>query len=221
MENLKKLPAKLEIKANENRTILVEQVQNCEITINENATLTLITIFAKGWELPAKINFNLSGQNSTVTFLGINLGEGTEKFPIETNSIHTTQNTKAFYYLRSALFDQSEISYQGSLIIKKEAQLTETYLSHSTLMLSPKAKANTTPSLEIEADDVKAGHSATIGNVDDETLFYFESRGINKEEAKKIMIKGFLEQDLSKIEDSNSRKTIAEIIENLLNKHIK
>lgn len=220
MENLNTLSKKLEIKANENRTILVEKIQSCEINLHENSTLTLVAILANGWEENIKINFNLKGHHSEVKFIGINIGQQKNKFQLETNSLHTNENTKAFYYLRSALFDQSAIDYKGTLIIKKAAQLTEAYLSHSTLMLSPKAKAHTTPSLEIEADDVKAGHSATIGNMDDETLFYFQSRGINKEEAQKIMIKGFLEQDLEKIEDLTARKTIAEILEKLLNKHL-
>ena len=75
-------------------------------------------------------------------------------------------------------------------------------------MLSDKTKTHTVPCLEIEADEVKAGHAATIGRVDDELLFYLNSRGINKKEGQALLIKGFLKSDISKIPDKEAQNYI-------------
>ena len=83
-------------------------------------------------------------------------------------------------------------------------------------MLSKDAKAKTIPSLEIKANDVKAGHSATIGKVDKDLLFYLQSRGINKKLGEKLLIRGFLEADLQKIHDEKTRLKVAQELEKSL-----
>ncbi len=209
------LAKKLEITGKQ--LLITNEIQNSEIHIAENSTLTLIAILSKGFEDRRKLNFHVNGQNSTVNFIGIVIADGEEKFPFETISNHYQPNTKAYYYIRSAMFDKSEIDYKGNLVIKKEAQQTDSYLAHNTLMLSKKAKTNTMPCLEIEADDVKAGHAAAIGKVDDELLFYLESRGINKREGQEMLIKGFLEADLNMIDSEEARIFIVKEIEKQLN----
>ena len=209
------LPEKLEISGEQ--LFITDEVQNSEIHVAENSTLTMVALLSKGFEDRRKLNFHVNGQNSTVNFIGIVIADGQEKFPFETASNHYVPNTTAFYYLRSAMFDKSEIDYKGNLIIKKEAQQTDCYLSHNTLMLSKKAKTNTMPCLEIEADDVKAGHAAAIGKVDDELLFYLESRGIDKRQGQEMLIKGFLEADLKRIDSEEARTFIVKEIEKHLN----
>ncbi len=209
------LAKKLEITGKQ--LLITNEIQNSEIHVAENSTLTLIAILSKGFEDRRKLNFHVNGQNSTVNFIGIVIADGEEKFPFETISNHYQPNTNAYYYIRSAMFDKSEIDYKGNLVIKKEAQQTDSYLAHNTLMLSKKAKTNTMPCLEIEADDVKAGHAAAIGKVDDELLFYLESRGINKREGQEMLIKGFLEADLNMIDSEEARIFIVKEIEKQLN----
>ncbi len=212
---IQRLPKKLEISGKQ--LFITDEVQNSEIHVAENSTLTMVALLSKGFEDRRKLNFHVNGQNSTVNFIGIVIADGEENFPFETASNHYVPNTTAFYYLRSAMFDKSKIDYKGNLIIKKEAQQTDSYLSHNTLMLSKKAKTNTMPCLEIEADDVKAGHAAAIGRVDDELLFYLESRGIDKRQGQEMLIKGFLEADLNMIDSEEARTFIVQEIDKKLN----
>lgn len=209
------LPKKLEISGKQ--LFITDEVQNSEIHVAENSTLTMVALLSKGFEDRRKLNFHVNGQNSTVNFIGIVIADGEENFPFETASNHYVPNTQAFYYLRSAMFDKAEIDYKGNLIIKKEAQQTDSYLAHNTLMLSKKAKTNTMPCLEIEADDVKAGHAAAIGKVDDELLFYLESRGIDRKQGQEMLIKGFLEADLNMIDSEEARTFIVKEIDKKLN----
>jgi hypothetical protein len=122
----------------------------------------------------------------------------------------------SYYYLRTALFDQSKVDYRGTLVIKPHAQQTDSYLAHHTLMLSPKARTETEPCLEIEADNVAAGHAATIGRVDEDMLFYLRSRGISTPEAHQMLIQGFMQADLQKIPNTELRKALAEEIQKFI-----
>lgn len=197
-------------------TLLLETLETTDYHVAEGANLTIVALLTEGWEEKAHLNFYLEGENAEVHFNAIILGKDENQFPFETISHHPTTNTKGFYYTRSVLFDKSKVDYKGNLVIPKAGQMTDCYLSHDTLMLSPEAKTITIPCLEIEADDVTAGHAATIGQVDAETLFYLQSRGISKSQAQEMLIRGFLEGDLSKINDEAIRQKVTAKIEELI-----
>lgn len=207
------LPPTLKIPANKESTIITDGLQNSDITVSEGSNTTFIALLQKGWEDLKKINFNFAGENATLNFIAFIIGKNQEKFPFETFSNHTTPRNNAYYYVRCALFDRAEVDYTGNLIIKKTAQITDSYLAHHTLMLSKHAKTRTVPSLEIEADDVKAGHAATIGRVDEDLTFYLESRGLNKELAQELLIKAFMQTDLEKIPNEKIRAAVAQEID--------
>lgn len=213
------LPATLNISDGEERLIVANQVTSGTINIGRDCNITIVTLLTEGWEETKKIHFNFDGENSTLTFIALIIGTDENKFPLETISNHNTKHTNAYYYIRSAMFDRSQINYKGNLIIKKGAQVTDSYLAHHTLMLSKNAKTHSIPCLEIEADDVKAGHAATIGKVDEHLLFYLQSRGLSKDEAQDILIKGFMESELQKIDSEEIRLILSEEIEKYLNTH--
>ncbi len=210
------LPATLEIDQNSDSVMVFDQLQNCEITIKEGSETTLVAFLKDGWEDLRKLNFNFEGSASTLTFLAFIIAKNEDNFPFETISTHNVPNTNAFYYIRAAQFDKSKVDYQGMLKMNKPAQQTDSYLAHNTLMLSKNAKTHTVPSLEIEADDVKAGHAATIGRVDEDMLFYLQSRGISAQQAKEMLIQGFMESDLKKIPDETVRAALVTELEAVL-----
>ena len=198
------------------RVIITDKIPNQTINLKKGETLSYIAIINKGWEKKKTLTFNFEEKNATLNFLTIIVGKKEEKFPFETISIHETPSTKAHYTTRAVLFDKSEIDYKGFLKIKKKGQNTDAYLEHHTLMLSDKTKTHTVPCLEIEADEVKAGHAATIGRVDNDLLFYLNSRGINKKEGQAMLIKGFLESDISKIPDKEAQSYITNKIKDII-----
>lgn len=215
-EYLKTLPAKLEIEANGEQIILTDSLNQSDIHIPENTHLTFIALLQKGWEEKQTLNFYCDGQNSSITFLAFILAKNSEQFPFETISNHTVPHTNAYYYVRGAMFDKSQVNYRGQLNIRPKAQITDSYLAHHSLMLSKDAKVVTIPCLEIEADDVKAGHAATLGKVDEDMLFYLNTRGIDKNEAQHMLIQGFMEADLKKIPNEEIQQLLAKEIANAL-----
>lgn len=182
--------------------------------MGRGANLTFIATLKKGWEEVQKLNFQFEEESATLTFLAFIIAKENETFPFETISTHQAPHTNAFYYVRGAMLDRSQVNYTGYLIIEKGAQMTDSYLAHHSLMLSKDAKVVSIPSLEIEADDVKAGHAATMGRVDEDLLFYLESRGIDKQAGTDMLIKGFMEADLQKIPSEEIRLALSEEIAN-------
>ncbi len=212
---ISKLPQKILVKQGE-PIIVTSSLSNSDIHIPANSRLTFIALLQKGWEGTQTLNFHCDGQNSEINFIAFILAKAGETFSFETISNHTVPNTNGYYAVRGAMFDKSQVNYRGQLNIKPKAQITDSYLAHHTLMLSKDARVNTIPSLEIEANDVKAGHAATIGKVDEDTLFYLVSRGISKKDAEHLLIQGFMETDLKKIPDEEIQKLLATEIENSL-----
>lgn len=195
---------------------VVHTLKTEDIHVPANTRLTYVALLQEGWEEKQTLNFHCDGENSEVNFVALILAKGEQNFPFETISNHSVPHTNAYYTIRAAMFDKSRVDYRGQLNIRKKAQLTDSYLAHHSLMLSKNAKVTTIPCLEIEADDVKAGHAATIGKVDEDMLFYLATRGIGKEEAQHMLIQGFMEADLKKIPDEKIQQQLVKEIEECL-----
>lgn len=108
--------------------------------------------------------------------------------------------------------DEAKSVYRGLIKIEKKAQKTNSYLANHILKLSGKTLANSIPSLKIDANDVKAGHAATIGQIDEEQIFYLMARGLPKEEAEKLIVEGFFEPVIEKINLEGLKEKIRGLI---------
>lgn len=202
----------LTVQPGEKKLMIVRGATDSNIVLEEGSQLTYVLFANEGWGGVPKIVFDLKGKNSEVVFLGFLVGRGKSRFGFETVSNHSAQQTKAHFYLRAAMFDESLVDYKGNLVIPKGAQMTDTYLAHHTLLLSNKSRARTIPALEIEADDVKAGHAATIGKVDKELMFYLTSRGISPGDAEAMLISGFFETQLRMIPEEATLAIVRDAI---------
>ncbi|MBI2659014.1 SufD family Fe-S cluster assembly protein, partial [Candidatus Woesearchaeota archaeon] len=102
--------------------------------------------------------------------------------------------------------------YRGLIRIEKEAQKTYSYLENHILKLGDKTLANSIPSLKIDANDVKASHGATVGQIDEEHLFYLMARGLSRVEAEKLIVEGFFEPVIQKIPMEELKEKIREMV---------
>lgn len=143
----------------------------------------------------------LSEEGAEVAILGVYVGLGTQKIELVVNAIHKAPNTKCLTQIRGVLKDSAFSSFKGMIKIEKAAQKTNSYLDDDVLILGRGARNQSEPTLEIEADDVKATHGATTGRIPEESLFYLESRGVSRSDAQNIIVEGFLQQVIEKIED--------------------
>ncbi len=149
-----------------------------------------------------KIDTLFNGSGSRSENIGIMIGRRKQHLDCTTNAFHNAANTTNDMAINAIMMDASSSIYRGLIKIRKEAQGTNSYLSNHVLKLSEKAVANSIPALEIDANEVKASHGATIGQIDEEQLFYLRSRGLSLQESEKLIVEGFFEPLLLKIHDA-------------------
>lgn len=125
---------------------------------------------------------------------------------------HLVPNCISNQIHRSILFDESVSVFNGSIYVAKDAQKTDAKQSSNSLLLSTNAEINTKPQLEIYADDVKCSHGATVGELNEDMVFYLQSRGISECDAQKMLAYGFCKEIVSDIRDSNLQEYIQNII---------
>jgi Fe-S cluster assembly protein SufD len=121
---------------------------------------------------------------------------------------HHKPNCKSSQLYKGILDDEAKAEFTGIINVAKQAIGTDAKQLNRNLLLSSKAKVDTRPQLQIEADDVKCSHGATIGQLEDEQLFYLLSRGIDKNQAKKVLTYGFAEEIIQKISIPSLRKRL-------------
>jgi Fe-S cluster assembly protein SufD len=113
---------------------------------------------------------------------------------------------------KGVLSDASQSSFEGKILVRPEAQKTEAYQLNKNLILNQGAVANSKPNLEIFADDVKASHGATVSQLDQEQLFYLSTRGIDINQARRLLISGFCREMIERIPyDSLLQKMLRQI----------
>lgn len=139
-----------------------------------------------------RIDTLFTGKGSSSTSNGIFIGNGKSHIDATTNAYHLTANTTNDISVNGIMKGSSTAIYRGLIKIEREAQQTSSFLSNHILKLSENATANSIPALEIDANDVKASHGATIGEIDAEQLFYLMSRGLSEQESEHLIVDGFL-----------------------------
>jgi Fe-S cluster assembly protein SufD len=144
--------------------------------------------------------------------LALTIAHGSQEFDQRTLQIHQAPNTSSNLLYKNALLDQAKTIFSGLIVVDPDAQKTDAYQSNRNLMLSDEAEANSLPGLEIQANDVRCTHGATSARIDAEQEFYLESRGINPTQAQELLVFGFFEEVLGKIENSQLHDSLAEII---------
>ncbi|MCY3976252.1 MAG: SufD family Fe-S cluster assembly protein [Thaumarchaeota archaeon] len=163
-----------------------------------------------------KINHHLVGSGSTVNDYEVIFGDHNQSFDISSNVHHEKPSTTAKIIEKSILKDQSKSLFKGMIRINEQANKSQSFLSGRSILLSKNAKSDAIPSLEILTNDVKATHSASVSQIDDELIFYIQSRCLTKEDAERIIIEGFLEP-MSRNMSYQARAWIAYLIESKWN----
>ena len=159
-----------------------------------------------------EINTNLKEKYSSAFINGIINLDKNNHHEIKTNINHLAENTKSYQLIKSVLNDKSTGVYQGKIFVNDQAQKTDGYQLSKALLLNENTEFNGKPELEIYADDVKCSHGSTSGNLDENSIFYLMSRGLNYDQAKKLLIDGFINDVIEKITNIEIQKYLKETI---------
>lgn len=150
----------------------------------------------------------LDGENAQCNINSLTLSKNNQH--IDNNIIvnHNSAQTQSSQFVKSILFDTSTGVFNGRTIVHENAQKITAQQTNKNILLSKKAKMNANPQLEIYADDVKCSHGSTTGQIDEDALFYLQSRGINKQDAMELMVVGFANEVLDKIPHPEIKKAV-------------
>jgi len=159
-----------------------------------------------------EINTNLKGEYSSAFVNGIFSLNKDKHHEIRTIINHLTENTKSYQLIKSVLEDGSKAVYQGKIFVNSEAQKTDGYQLSKAILLDETTEFNAKPELEIYADDVKCSHGSASGSLNENSIFYLMTRGLNYKEAKELLINGFLLDVIEKITDREIKNLIKNMI---------
>ncbi len=142
---------------------------------------------------------DLAGQGSTGRMSGFYFTDHDQHLDHDTQQNHLSQNTTSDLLFKGALLDQSRSVWQGMIYVAPGAMKTDGYQANRNLVLSPEARADSIPGLEILADDVRCTHGATVGKIDPTQIFYLNSRGVPTLDAEKLIVEGFFDPIMQRI----------------------
>ncbi len=155
----------------------------------------------------------LEGEGAEAKLSGCYFGSETQHFDFHTFQNHKVGHGVSDLLFKGALRSRARTIYQGLIKIHRDAQRSDAYQANRNLILSNKARADSIPSLEIEANDVRCTHGATVGQVDDEQIFYLMSRGLNRHDAEMLVIGGFFTPVLDRIPAESLRALVTAAVE--------
>ena len=160
-----------------------------------------------------RIQNDLAGQGATSRVTGAYFADGDQHLDYDTFQEHIAPNTTSDFAFKGALRDKSTAVWRGMIRVERDAQKTNAYQENRNLMLSPTTHAVPIPGLEILANDVRCTHGATVSRVDREELFYAMARGLSRGEAERLIVRGFFQDILDRIEFEAVRESLAAALE--------
>jgi Fe-S cluster assembly protein SufD len=160
-----------------------------------------------------RIQNDLAGPGGTSRVTGAYFADGQQHLDYDTFQEHIAPRTESDFAFKGALRDRATTVWRGMIRVENEAQQTNAYQENRNLMLSPKAHADSIPGLEILANDVRCTHGSTTGQVDREQLFYLMARGLSRQEAERIIVRGFFQDILDRIDLEPVREALGAALE--------
>jgi len=159
-----------------------------------------------------EVNCNLKGEYSSAFVNGIFSLKENQQHEIRTTINHLVENTKSYQLIKGVISKLSKAAYQGKIFVDSKAQKTDGYQLSKAILMDETSEFNAKPELEIYADDVKCSHGSASGSLNENSIFYLMSRGLNYQQSKELLINGFLIDVVEKITDSEIKNLIKNMI---------
>jgi len=151
------------------------------------------------YNLSGEFDFKIKSSGINLDIYGLFVGKKADDFQLKTNQYHIAPNSTSNLLIKGVFDDKSQFIYQGLIKIEKTGQKSHAYQKNKNLILSEKVYVDSRPFLEILANDVFCTHGSTTGKINEESLFYLKSRGLDQKTAKKLYVSGFIQEVIDKI----------------------
>lgn len=204
----------------QNDNINASLVDNTYIEQQRESICSVHTFSFGGNITRNNLNFYQKGERIDSILKGITIIEGKQHVDHHTLVHHIEPNCESHQDYKGIFAERSTGVFNGKVVVEKEAQKTNAYQQNNNVLISDKATINAKPQLEIFADDVKCSHGCTIGQLDDQALFYMQQRGIPKKEAQALLMYAFANTVLESVKIPEVKKRINKLIANKLGVNI-
>ncbi len=172
----------------------------------ENDSRSNILLFTTGGKLVRnEVRMELNGTNCHAAISGLTVLDGEQHVDNHTVINHALPHSESREKIKGIYSGKSRGVFNGTIIVQKDAQKTNAYQSNQSVLLSTDANVDTKPQLKIWADDVKCTHGATVGQLDDNALFYLRSRGLDKQTARNLLVRAFASEIFTDLKEENLR----------------
>jgi Fe-S cluster assembly protein SufD len=182
----------------------------------KDSTLDTLNVSLGASVARVDLTADLNGSGANSDMLGLYFGDGDQHFDHNTRQDHIAPHAKSDLLYKGALDGKARAVFRGIIKVHRGAQQTDAYQTNRNLLLSPHARADSLPNLEIEADDVRCSHGASVGQLDQEHLFYLMSRGLSRSQAERLVVLGFLGEVLSRLPMGGVAGKVTSIVEKKL-----
>jgi Fe-S cluster assembly protein SufD len=190
----------------------VHDISTKRVEIARDAHCSWVPIHLGGHLTKQTLDIVTAERGSDMRHTGLYITEGKEHLDLFTTDLHEEGDTTGDTVWKGALTGESRASYEGLIHIVKGAQNTDTYLQTHSMLLSPRAKGDAIPSLIVETDNVKASHGGTVGEIDEDQVFYMMTRGISRREAVRILVEGYFEEVIGRLHDEKLEELVRDCI---------
>lgn len=187
-------------------------VGTTQAVLGSGANFSSITLDLGGDLVRNNLNALLDAPESSCTLNGLYLAGDSQKIDNQVIIDHAKPHTNSRELYKGILGGRARAAFHGSIIVQKDAQKVDAKQEDKNLLLSDRAQVNVKPAFWIYADDVKCGHGAASGQIDENSLFYLQSRGIGHEEARRLLVRGFAHE----IIDSVPSPSVKSLFNNLV-----
>ena len=198
---------KIDDKLNTNIKYFFNNIELNKNSVAESFILSMGSKFAKH-----EIVCNLNEKYSSAFINGVIKLNDARHHEIKTNVNHLAENTKSYQLIKSVLDDKSKGIYQGKIFVDSKAQKTDGYQLSKALLLNASAEFDGKPELEIYADDVKCSHGSASGSLDEDSIYYLMSRGLDYNQSKELLINGYIMEVIEKITETEVKGLIKNIM---------
>jgi len=180
--------------------------------VGENATLHWVVGGIGSRFTKTAIEADMVGSKGTALLSGVYFADSKQQMHYDTQQNHIAEGCVSDLLYKAALRDEARTVWRGNIRVFPGAQKTDSYQANRNLQLSDKSRADSIPGLEIEADDVRCTHGATVGQIETEPMFYLESRGIPPIDARRLIVEGFFAPVIERIPLAETRERLLEEI---------
>ena len=192
---------------------LTTEVSNRVIETSNDARVTVSSLSLGASASRSRMNFLLNGRGSFAEGFEIFFTDAKQRYDFETNLVHNAPDSTGSTQARGVLKGESQSIFKGMIKIVNAAKNSRSYLAHHAMLLERTAKSDGVPSLEIDNNEVRATHSASVAQIDEEQLFYLMARGLSYDDARKMVVLGFFEPVLSRVPIEQTREGAKFMIE--------